>query len=127
MLDKVLLNIRRFIPRPIFNFFNPAYHLTLAFLSALWYGFPSRKIKVIAVTGTKGKSSTVELVNAILEEAGYKTALSNTIRFKIAQESRPNLYKMSMPGRGFMQKLLREAVNAGCEFMIMEMTNSHPA
>lgn len=92
-------------------------------MSAAWYRFPSRKIKVIAITGTKGKSSTTEILNAIFEEAGFKTALSNTIRFKIGDTSRPNLYKMSMPGRGFIQKLLREAVDAGCDYMVMEMTS----
>ncbi|MBU6232054.1 MAG: UDP-N-acetylmuramyl-tripeptide synthetase [Patescibacteria group bacterium] len=99
------------------------YHLFLAFAAAVVCRFPSRRIKVIAVTGTKGKSSTTELLNAILEEAGHKTALSNTIRFKIGGESEPNLYKMSMPGRGFLQRFLRRAVNAGCEYAVIEMTS----
>src|SRR3989338_71571 len=60
------------------------YHYLLAFLGALLYRFPSEKTKVIAVTGTKGKSSVVELVNAILEEACFQTAVLSTIRFKVA-------------------------------------------
>lgn len=123
MLDTTLTHIRRYIPVKIFTFFQPAYHWTLAFAAALWYRFPSRKIKVIAVTGTKGKSSTVEILNAMLEEAGYKTALSNTIRFKVGDISSENLYKMSMPGRFAVQRLLRKAVNNGCAYMIMEMTS----
>lgn len=123
MLDNTLGTIRRFIPRSVFGFFNPAYHFSLAFLSALLYGFPSKKIRMIAVTGTKGKSSTVEILNAILEEAGYKTALSNTIRYKIGNESHPNLFKMSMPGRFFLQRLINDAVKADCQFMVMEMTS----
>jgi UDP-N-acetylmuramoyl-L-alanyl-D-glutamate--2,6-diaminopimelate ligase len=123
MLDSLLSKTRRVIPRPIFEFFNPAYHWTLAFVAALWYRFPSRYIKVIAVTGTKGKSSTTEILNAILEEAGYKTALSNTIRFKVGDLSSDNLYKMSMPGRFFTQRLLRKAVNAKCDYAIIEMTS----
>ncbi len=123
MLDKTLSHARRFIPTRVFGFFQPAYHWSLALLAAIVYRFPSRKIKVIAVTGTKGKSSTVELINAMLEEAGYKTALSNTIRFKVGEISSENLYKMSMPGRFFMQKLLRRAVNAGCQYAVMEMTS----
>ena len=121
--DQTLGRIRRYIPKSIFNFFNPAYHFSLAFLSALWYRFPSRQIKIIAITGTKGKSSTGELVSAILEQAGYKTALSNTIRFKIGDQSRPNLFKMSMPGRGFMQKFIRDAVKAKCDYAVIEMTS----
>lgn len=123
MLDNVLGKIRRLIPTKIFGFFQPAYHLTLSFFSALLYRFPSRGIKIIAVTGTKGKSSTVEILSAILEEAGYKTALSNTIRFKIGQESKENLYKMSMPGRFFVQRFIRKAVNEKCDYLVMEMTS----
>ena len=48
------------------------YHWLWAAGSVLLYGFPSKKVKVIAVTGTKGKSSTTEILSAILEEAGYK-------------------------------------------------------
>ena len=77
MLDSFLSKTRRLIPDPIFNALNPAYHWTLSFLAATWYGFPSRHIKVIAVTGTKGKSSTTEILNAILEQAGLRTALSD--------------------------------------------------
>lgn len=123
MLDNFLAKIRAYIPAKLFTFFQPMYHWTLSFLAALWYRFPSRKIKVIGVTGTKGKSSTVEILNAILEEAGYKTALSNTIRFKVGDISSENLYKMSMPGRFAIQKLIRKAVQHGCDYMVIEMTS----
>lgn len=123
MLDNILAKIRSKIPVKLFTFFQPAYHWTLSFLAAVWYRFPSRKIKVIGVTGTKGKSSTTEILNAILEEAGYKTALSNTIRFKVGDISSENLFKMSMPGRFAVQKLIRKAVNNKCAYMILEMTS----
>ena len=115
--------LKKIIPRPIFNFFQPAYHILLVYTGTILYGFPSRKLVVVAVTGTKGKSTTTEIVNAIFEEAGFKTALSNTIRFKIGDKSRPNMYKMSMPGRFFMQKFLRDAVSAGCTHAVIEMTS----
>lgn len=107
----------------IINKIRPTYHYILAVLAALYYRFPSRKIKVIGVTGTKGKSSTVEILNTILEEAGYKTALTNTIRFKIGDFSSENLFKMSMPGRFYLQKILRKAVNNKCDYVILEMTS----
>lgn len=123
MLDKTLAKIRRYIPTRVFSFFQPAYHYCLTLLAALIYRFPSRKIKVIGVTGTKGKSTTVEIINALLEEAGYTTALSNTIRYKISNESTDNKFKMSMPGRFFVQRLIRKAVNAKCDYIVLEMTS----
>ncbi|MFA6404593.1 MAG: UDP-N-acetylmuramyl-tripeptide synthetase [Candidatus Paceibacterota bacterium] len=123
MIDNTLEKIRRIIPFSVFKTFQPIYHWTLSFFAALWYRFPSRKIKVIGVTGTKGKSSTVEILNAILEESGYKTALSSTIRFKVGELSSENLYKMTMPGRFAIQKLIRKAVNHKCDYIIIEMTS----
>jgi UDP-N-acetylmuramoyl-L-alanyl-D-glutamate--2,6-diaminopimelate ligase len=126
-MEKLLCSIKKIIPQSVYQRCQPIYHHSLALASAVMYGFPSRRIKVIAVTGTKGKSSTVEIINAILEEAGYKTALSNTIHFKIGDNLRPNLFKMSMPGRGFIQRFLRDAVHAGCDYAVIEMTSQGAA
>ena len=99
------------------------YHYKMSLVGALRYGFPSRNIKVVGVTGTKGKSSTVEILNAILEEAGFTTALVSTVRFKVGNDSEPNRLKMTTPGRFFLQKKIREAVEAGCDYIILEMSS----
>ncbi|MDO8518044.1 MAG: UDP-N-acetylmuramoyl-L-alanyl-D-glutamate--2,6-diaminopimelate ligase [bacterium] len=111
--------MKRFIPKKLLNL----YHLLWAYGGALWYGFPSKKLFVIAVTGTKGKSTVAELIRAILAEAGYTVALASTIRFCIGQESTPNLFKMTMPGRAYLQQFLRKAVTAGCTHAVVEMTS----
>lgn len=116
MIKKVLESV---LPESVFG----AYHFALAHIAALRYGFPSRRLLVIAVTGTKGKSSVSEMVNVILEEAGHKTALLNSIRFKIADQSDPNLLRMSMPGRFFIQRFLHRARAAGCTAVTLEMTS----
>lgn len=99
------------------------YHLCLAYLGAILYGFPADKMIVIAVTGTKGKSSTAEMIAAILEEAGFKTALLNSIRIKVGDESTPNTMRMSMPGRMYIQRFLSRAEHAGCAAVVLEMTS----
>ena len=119
----LLYHIKRLLPKFLLDVVLPPYHYFLALLGALIYGFPSREIIVIGVTGTKGKSSIVEILNAIFEADGKRTAVSGTIRFKIGKQSEQNLYKMTMPGRFFMQKFLRDAVKAGCEIAVVEMTS----
>ena len=115
--------IEKIVPSPLLKALIPAYHKLFAASAMWWYGMPAKKLFIIGVTGTKGKSSTVEMVNAILEEAGYRTAVISTIRFKIDTESRPNLFKMTMPGRGFIQGLLREAVEKNCTHAVVEITS----
>jgi UDP-N-acetylmuramoyl-L-alanyl-D-glutamate--2,6-diaminopimelate ligase len=122
-LEKLLSLGRRLAPRFLFELGQRPYHFLLAFLGMLWYNHPSRDLKVIAVTGTKGKTTTVEILNAILEEAGFQTAISSTLRSKVGEEILPNLYKMTTPGRFFIQRLLRKAIVAGCEYAIIEMTS----
>lgn len=99
------------------------YHFALAYLGAFLYGFPSQKMLVIAVTGTKGKSSTAEMIVAILEEAGYKTAALNSVRIKIGDKSEPNTMRMSMPGRMYIQRFLARALKVGCTAVVLEMTS----
>ncbi|MFZ2831619.1 MAG: UDP-N-acetylmuramyl-tripeptide synthetase [Minisyncoccia bacterium] len=122
-MESILRIIKKIIPRSIFGALQPTYHYLFALLAAFVYRFPSRKIKVVAITGTKGKTSTTEIVNAVLEEAGYRTALAGTLRFKIGDEEERNLYKMTIPGRFFVQRFLRRAVNAKCDWVIIEMTS----
>lgn len=122
-MDSLLYRIKQLIPHSLLRAFQPPYHYILSLCGAVLYHFPSKEITVIGVTGTKGKSSVVEILNAIFEADGKRTAIAGTIRFKIGEKSERNLYKMTMPGRFFTQKFLRDAVNAGCEVAILEMTS----
>ncbi|HEU4677166.1 MAG TPA: UDP-N-acetylmuramoyl-L-alanyl-D-glutamate--2,6-diaminopimelate ligase [Candidatus Paceibacterota bacterium] len=122
-MDNFLYYVKRLIPTSLLRLLQPPYHYLLAVIGALWYRFPSKEISVIGVTGTKGKSTVVELINAIFEADGRRTALAGTIRFKLGEKSERNLYKMTMPGRFFTQRFLRDAVNAGCDVAILEMTS----
>ncbi len=115
--------IKQFIPKSVFNFFQPLYHRFLAWLAAVWYLFPSQKLMVIGVTGTNGKSTTVELLAEIIEEAGYRVASASSIRFRIADHEKPNDTKMTMPGRFFLQKFLRLAVRHGVTHAVLEVTS----
>ena len=123
MLDKFLFFVKRFIPKPLFEYFQPKYHLALAFMASLLYGFPSRSLKVIGLTGTSGKTTTIEFLHEIFQEAVFKTASASGLRFKILEREEPNLLKMTTPGRFRIQKFLREAQRAGCEYVFLEITS----
>lgn len=122
-MEKILRTIEKITPKKLYRLFQPAYHFLLATTGTVIYRKPSRKLFVIGITGTKGKSSTTEFVNAILEAVGKKTAILSTIRFKVGDISQPNKYKMTMPGRFFTQKFLHDAAEAHCEYAIIEMTS----
>ena len=123
ILDKLLNLGRKIIPKPIFNFFQPIYHLSLGLLAVFLYRFPSRKLKVIGITGTKGKSTTLYLAGKTLEEAGLKVGWISTLSIKIADKEWLNPYHLTMPGRMFIQKTLKEMVKVGCEYALIEVTS----
>ncbi|KKS53935.1 MAG: hypothetical protein A2445_02560 [Candidatus Jacksonbacteria bacterium RIFOXYC2_FULL_44_29] len=111
--------LRKFVPESIILL----YHKTLAVLANVFYGFPSRRLKVIGVTGTNGKTTTCNLIWEILTEAGNKVGLTTSINFKIADKSWINRTKQGMQGRFRLQKLLREMVKAGCQYAVIETTS----
>jgi len=115
--------IRKIFPKPLFEFLLNKYHFLLAFLGALIYRFPSRKLKVIGVTGTNGKTTTVEMISKILEQAGYKVAISSSIKFQVGKKKWLNESRMTMPGRFALQKLLRTAALNNCQYVVIEVSS----
>ena len=115
--------MKRLLKRIIPESWLSLYHYVLARLGRILYGNPSGRLFLIGVTGTKGKSTVVELLRAMLTEAGYKTASASTIGFYDGKEWEPNLFKMTMPGRFFLQKFLRRALERGSTHAVIEMTS----
>ncbi len=105
------------------HFILNVYHCFLSLTGAVLYRFPSRKLRVVGVTGTSGKSTVVDFTTRILEEAGFKVASLSSIKFKIDNKEWDNKLKMTMPGRLQIQKFLRQAANAGCKYVVLEVTS----
>ena len=111
--------LKKLVPKPLLQ----AYHWALSLLAAAWYAWPSKRLVVIGVTGTNGKTTVVNLIARILEEAGEKVGLTSTVNFRIAGEDKLNDMKMTMPGRFFLQKMLHRMVEAGCRFAVIETSS----
>lgn len=123
LMETLLYWLKRAIPNPILGLVRPPYHHLLAYLGARRYQYPAKELCVIAVTGTKGKSTVVELIAAILAAEGKQVASLSTIQFRIGDIVRRNMYKMTTPGRFFVQGFLRDAVEAGCTHAVIELTS----
>ncbi len=111
--------LKKLLPAPLFGL----YHRALATIGALLYGFPSEKLVVIGVTGTNGKSTVGYLIVKMLEHAGFKTGLTSTAVFKIADREWLNDKKMTMLGRLQLQRILRDMVRAGCQYAVIETSS----
>ena len=112
--------MKKLIPQKIKNI----YHLIQAILANFYFGFPSKKLKVIGITGTNGKTTTVQMIAKILEEAGYKVAMASTINFKIGDKEWINKTKFTTLSAWAVQKFTKEAIKKKCDYLVLE-TSSH--
>ena len=119
---KYLYKIKQFIKK-IFRFVLPVYHYLWSIVSSYYFGNPSRKMIVIGVTGTTGKTSSVYLIAKTLREAGFKVGYSSTAMFSDGDNDWLNSKKMTMPGRGFTQSLLKKILKNSCEYAVVETTS----
>ena len=93
----------------------------LARLAATYYGDPSRRLKVIGVTGTNGKSTTTFLVKHLLERANQSTGLIGTVRYEIGERVLPA--QRTTPESLDLQELLSQCVEAGCRNVVLEVSS----
>lgn len=93
----------------------------MAFISAAYFGHPGDRLKVIGITGTKGKTTTTYLIKSILESAGYKTGLIGTIETIIGERHIPAAN--TTPESFLLQKYFKEMEEEGCQVVVMEVAS----
>jgi UDP-N-acetylmuramoyl-L-alanyl-D-glutamate--2,6-diaminopimelate ligase len=112
--------IRKFIPNEVVNLVK---HLPSSVLANMIYGFPSRGMKFIGVTGTDGKTTTTNMIYRILKDAGIKAAMVSTINAEINGEKIDTGFHVTNPDYFLLQKLIQKAKKSGTEVFVLEVTS----
>lgn len=117
----MLSGIRKIIPdnHPL----RLLYHRIKAMIAAVVYGFPANGMIVIGVTGTNGKTTTVNLIANILSKNGDKVGMTSTVGFRIGDDKWVNDTKQSTVSPFALQKLLKRMRAAGCKYAVLEVTS----
>ena len=109
------------LPVPYFRVDNS--RKKLAYLASAFYGFPSRKLVMIGVTGTDGKTTTVNLMFKILEAAGLKVGMISTVNAVIGDQVLDTGFHVTTPDAPEVQKYLSMMVEAGITHVVLETTS----
>lgn len=116
--------VKKLIPTKLFKSIEPAGHFAEAALFNVVNGFPSRKMHVIGVTGTNGKTTTTFLIHKMLHEAGFKVGMMSTVAYGIGDDIEQQFEHITTSEPSKLQKRLKEFQNAGVEWLVLE-TSSH--
>jgi UDP-N-acetylmuramoyl-L-alanyl-D-glutamate--2,6-diaminopimelate ligase len=115
--------VKKFIPKNVFKTIEPTGHLIEAIGTNVVFGFPSRGLHVIGVTGTNGKTTTSFMIHKMLTEAGIKSALMTTVAYGVGENITPQIAHMTTASAPLLQKRLREFKKAGVEWVVLETTS----
>ena len=98
-------------------------HKMRAVTAARKYKFPARKMKVIGITGTNGKTTTSFMIYRMLLEAGKKVGLMTTVAYGYGRDVKPQVTHMTTASAGLLNKRMREIAEAGAEYLVLEVTS----
>ena len=116
--------VKSIIPAKLFTSIEPTGHLIESMLVAAKYGFPGRKLRIIGVTGTNGKTTTTFFIQKMLQEAGINTALTSTVAFGVGNDIQRQMEHMTTTKASILQRRLKNFVAQGAEWAVIE-TSSH--
>lgn len=120
MKQTLVRGVRKILPAKSVHVLEDSYRKTRARLVRTRYGNPAKHLRVIAVTGTNGKTTTVNFLNEILKEAGYKTAMFSTATIEIAGQAKRNDLNATVASTAAMQRFFRRAKKSRADFVVME-------
>ena len=123
-MKQMLVNgVRKVLPGAATHRVEDFYRRSRVKLVSARYGNPAKSLRVIAVTGTNGKTTTVVYINEILKAAGFKTAMFSTALIEVVGKSRLNDMNATVPLTSEMQRFFRDAKKAKVNFVVLEVTS----
>lgn len=115
--------LKKVIPTKVFKAIEPTGHMLEAMVANLRYGFPARKLRVIGVTGTNGKTTTSFMIHRMLREAGYDVALMTTVAYGLNDDIQPQIHHMTTLSSPDLNKRIRDLRDAGAQWLVLETTS----
>ncbi len=116
--------VKTIIPTKLFAAVEPTGHLIESIIAATQHGFPGKKLRVIGVTGTNGKTTTSFFIQKMLTEAGISTALTSTVAYGVDNDIQRQMEHMTTTKAGILQSRLKSFAKQGAEWAVIE-TSSH--
>ncbi|MGB6882342.1 MAG: UDP-N-acetylmuramoyl-L-alanyl-D-glutamate--2,6-diaminopimelate ligase [Microgenomates group bacterium] len=101
----------------------PGSRQALGLLASAWHNYPSKKLKIIGVTGTDGKTTTANIIYWVLNKSGKKTGLVSTVSAKVGRLEYDTGLHVTNPEPIQLQKFLSEMVKKNCEYAVLEVTS----
>lgn len=123
MKQKLVRGVRKLLPSGAVKQLEETYRRGRIRVVSARYGNPARGLKVIAVTGTNGKTTTINYVNEILKEAGNKTAMFSTAVIEVAGQRQINDLNATVGDTARMQQFFRDAKQAHVDYVVLEITS----
>ncbi len=123
MKEKLVKGVRNVLPEGAVRGIEEAYRRGRVHAVSARYGYPAHSLRVIAVTGTNGKTTTVNYINEILKEAGLKTAMFSTAVIEVAGERQLNDLNVTVATTQRMQQFFRDAKRAQVDYVVLEITS----
>jgi len=115
--------LKKLLPRWLYSPFLPLYHLARGVLANIKYGFPARKLKIIGITGTNGKTTTANYIASILKASGAKVGLSSSAVFEIGGDRWDNDLNMTVSNPFTVQAMLKQMKDAKVDWVVVEVTS----
>jgi len=109
------------LPEPVAVIQVPSTRVALGRLAAILWRHPSRRLRVVGVTGTNGKTTTTHLIRAVLMAAGHKVGLTGTVHTFIGRLERPA--SLTTPQASDLQALLAQMADEGCTYAVLEASS----